>query len=240
MIRPMVLAGLLLAGSIAFGQEVIASWDFSTGKIDSTDGKFKMKFRGNTKIAGTEGKQCLEVGINDKDKPEGIISVQKYPELTPKGAFRLEIKARLRKPTVKKKFIILWDNNYVLDASWGPHKTNPNSKKGLSVFLFKCKDGKFRPQASFGFAESLDPVYGTPAELAEEQDFTLAVEYDGIKKVSFFMNGKLNRETAVKTGGPLAEAFYQLVIGDRYGSGHSRFDGQILEVKLTKLPSPAK
>ena len=111
MIRQMVLGGLLLAGSMAFGQEVIASWDFSTGKIDSTDGKFKMKFRGNTKIAGTEGKQFLEVGINDKDKPEGIISVQKYSELTPKGAFRLEIKARLRKPTVKKKFIILWDNN---------------------------------------------------------------------------------------------------------------------------------
>lgn len=240
MIRQMVLAGALLAGSMAFGQEVIAHWDFSKGKIDSVDGKFKMQTRGNTKIAGPEGKKYLEVGINNKNTPEGIVAVEKYPELTPKGAFRLEIKARLREQTVKSPNLILWDNNYILNATWGRHKTNPDSKKGLIVYLWRVKDGKFRPYASFGFAESLDSVCGTAVELEEDKDFTLGLEYDGVKKVSFFLDGKLNRTTEVKKGGPLVKAIYPLTIGDRFGSSFGRFDGQILEVKLTALPTPKK
>ena len=37
MIKQIVMTGLLFAGGIAFGQEVVAHWDFSKGKIDSTD-----------------------------------------------------------------------------------------------------------------------------------------------------------------------------------------------------------
>lgn len=240
MIRQLAMAGMLLAGGMAFGDEIIAHWDFSKGKTDSVDGKFKMHCRGNTRIEGPAGKQYLEVGITGKDTPEGITSVKKYPELTPKSAFRLEITARLREQTTKNAGMVLWDNNYVMNASWGKHKDNPDSKKGLIVYLLRRKDGKFRPFASFGFAESLDSVWGDPVELEEDKDFTLALEYDGIKKVSFFLNGKLNRKTAVKKGGPLAPAVYPLIIGDRLGSIYSRFDGQILEVKLTALPIPEK
>ena len=240
MIRQIVMAGMLLGGGMTFGQEVIAHWDFSKGKIDSVDGKFKMHTRGNTRIAGPEGKQYLDVGINNKNKPEGIIAVEKYPELTPQGAFRLEIKARLREQTAKGAYMVLWDNNYILNATWGRHKTNPDSKKGLIVYLSRNKEGKFRPCASFGFAESLDAVYGNPVELEEDKDFTLGLEYDGVKKVSFFLDGKLNRTTAVKKGGPLVNAVYRLTIGDRFGSSYDRFDGQILEVKLTALPTQEK
>ena len=239
MIRQIALAGMLLAGGILPGQEVIAHWDFTEGKIDSVDGKFKMKCRGTTRIAGPEGKQYLDVGINNEDQPEGIIALKKYPELTPKGAFRLEVKARLRKQTSNKTYLVLWGNNYFLTL-WGPHKTNENAKKGLIVYLTREKNGKLRPYASFGFGKSLDMVWGNPVELAEEQDFTLALEYDGVRKFSFYLNGKLNRAAAVKTGGPLVEAVYPLVIGDRFNSGFNRFDGQILEVKLTALPPPEK
>ena len=235
MIKQIVMTGLLFAGGIAFGQEVVAHWDFSKGKIDSTDGKFKMRFRGNTRIAGPEGQQYLDVGITNKDRPEGIISVKKYPELTPEGAFRLEIKARLREQTCKSSHMVLWDNNYIIEL-WGPHKNDVNAKKGLIIYLIRSKGGKLRPQASFGFGESLDSVYGNLIKLEEGQDFTLALEYDGVKKVSFFLNGKLNRTTAVKKGGSLAKAVYPLVIGDRYSSRYNRFDGHILEVKLTALP----
>lgn len=235
MIRQIALAGMLLSGSMVFGQEVIAHWDFSKGKIDSVDGKFKMRCRGNTRIAGTEGKQYLDVGITNKDRPEGIISVKKYPELSPKGAFRLEIKARLREQTGTKP-LVLWDTHYYLN----PKNIEPNKKKGLTFYLVRSKDGKLRPYAAFGFADSLDVVYGNLIEPEEDKDFTLALEYDGVRKVSFFLDGKLNRTTEVKKGGPLAEAVYPLVIGDRYNSSFNRFDGQIVEVKLTALPSPAK
>ena len=239
MIRQIVLAGMLLGGSMVFGQEIIAHWDFTKGKIDSVDGKFKMRCRGNTRIAGPEGEQYLDVGITSKDTPEGIISVKKYPELTPQGAFRLEIKARLREPTSKKTYMMLWDNNRTISI-YGPHKTNPNSKKGLAVYLIRGKEGKIYPQAGFGFEKTLDNAYGMPMEIEENKDFTFTIEYDGIKKVSFFLNGKLNRNALLKNGGSLVEAVNPLVIGDRNISGYCRFDGQILEVKLTALPSPAK
>ena len=240
MIRTLIAAGLLAAAGMVSAQEEIARWDFSQGKIDSVDGKFKMRFRGNTKIAGEEGKQYLDVGLTNKDKPEGIVTVKKYPELTPKGAFRLEVKARLREQSSNKTEMAIWDNNYVMDASWGKHKTNPDSKKGFAFQLLRRKDGKFICAGRFGFEKSLEAAYSKTMTLNEDEDFTLAIEYDGVKTVSFYLNGKLNQKTTLKTGGPLTEAVYPLTIGDRHSSIHQRFDGQILEVKLTALPPKTK
>ena len=83
MIRQLAMAGMLLAGGMAFGDEIIAHWDFSKGKTDSVDGKFKMHCRGNTRIEGPAGKQYLEVGITGKDTPEGITSVKKISGTDP-------------------------------------------------------------------------------------------------------------------------------------------------------------
>ena len=232
MIKPMILAWILLTVGMAFGEETIAHWDFSKGTIDSVDGKIEMHFRGHTRLEGSEGKQYLNVGINNKDRPEGIIAKEKYPQLTPKGAFRLEFRARLREQTGITP-LVLWDTHYHLN----PKNTDQDKNKGLCFYLVRNKDGRFRPQAAFGFATSLEMAYGELVELEEHQDFTIALEYDGEKKVSFTLNGKLNRLVTLKNGGSLAEAVYPLVIGDRFGSGYNRFDGQILEVKLTALSS---
>ncbi|MBQ6599283.1 MAG: hypothetical protein IJH79_17165 [Lentisphaeria bacterium] len=172
--KQFIFAGILLFSIAIFGQEVIAHWDFSKGKIDSADGKFKMNFRGNTKIAGPEGKQYLDVWITSKETPEGIISQKNYPELTPDGAFRLEIKARLREQTGTKPYLILWDTHY----SMNPKSSDPKRKKGLIFYLARSKDGKLRPAAAFGFGDSLDFVYGNTVELEEDKDFILAIEYD--------------------------------------------------------------
>ena len=230
MIKPMVLAGILLVVGMALGEETIAHWDFSRGTIDSVDGKIKMHFRGHTRLEGSEGKQFLNVGINNKDRPEGIIAKEKYPQLTPKGAFRLEIKARLRAQTGTTP-LVLWDTHYHLN----PKNPEQDKNKGFCFYLVRNKDGRFRPQAAFGFATSLDMAYGELVELEENQNFTIALEYDGEKTVSFILNGELNRLATLKNGGSLAEAVYPLVIGDRYGSSYNRFDGQILEVKLAAL-----
>ena len=67
MIRTFIAVSLLAAAGMVSAQEEIARWDFTKGKIDSVDGKFKTRLRGNTKIAGEEGKQYLkEVFIHAK------------------------------------------------------------------------------------------------------------------------------------------------------------------------------
>ena len=237
MIRTLTAVCLLTAASMLSAQEVIARWDFTQGKIDSVDGKFKTKFRGSTKISGEEGKQYLDVGMANNDKPEGIMTVKKYPELTPKGAFRLEVKARLREQTTTKPEMVLWDNNYIMNANWGKHKDNPDSKKGFALQMIRRKDGKFYFAGRFGFAESLEAAYSKAMTLNEGEDFTVAVEYDGVKAVNFSLNGELINTAELKAGGgALAEAVHPLCIGDRYGSLQQRFDGQIMEVTLTALP----
>ena len=240
MIRTLAAVCLLAAAGMLSAQEEIARWDFAQGKIDSVDGKFKTRLRGTTKISGEAGKQYLDVGLSNNDKPEGITTVKKYPELTPKGAFTLEVKARLREQTTTQREMVLWDNNYIMDANWGRHKDNPDSKKGFALQLIRRQDGTFIAAGRFGFTESLEVAWSKAMTLNEGEDFTLTMEYDGIKTVKFYLNGELNQTTQLKTGGSLTEAVYPLCIGDRVSSMQQRFDGQILEVKLTKPASSEK
>lgn len=237
MIRQITLSVLLLCSTMAWGENVIARWDFTTGKIDSVDGRFKTRLRGHTSLTGEKKKQYLYVGINLHDRPEGIITVKNYPRLTPQGAFRLEFKAQVREPTGKHTRLILWDSNYYMN----PYQSREDFKKGFVLFLQRDKKTDlFRPQAFFGFGKTLDSAAGNYFKLEERRDFTLTMEYDGIRNVSFFLNGKLNRKVALKNGGTLAPSVYPLVIGDRYSGTHSRFDGLIREVTLTALPPSGK
>ena len=60
MIKTFIAVSLLAAAGMVSAQEEIARWDFTKGKIDSVDGKFKTRLRGNTKIAGEEGNKCFD------------------------------------------------------------------------------------------------------------------------------------------------------------------------------------
>jgi len=231
--KQILFVAVFSVSAAIFGQETIAHWDFSKGSIDSVDGKYKAAVRGTTKLIGEEGKKVLNIGMTEKG--EGIRLAKKYPELTPKGAFRIEAKVALREQTSKRSTLIIWDNNYIMDASWGKHKTNPDSKKGFCLYIARGKKGELRPNVILGRAENYESVYGNLITVEEDVPFTIAFEYDGNKEFSFFFNGKLNRKGKTKFSGSLATAFYDTVIGDRVGSTFNRFDGTIYEVKLIDL-----
>lgn len=108
------------------------------------DGRFKTRLRRHTSLTGEKKKQYLYVGINLHDRPEGIITVKKYPQLTPQGAFRLEFKAQVREPTGRHTRLILWDSNYNMN----PYQSREDFKKGLVVFLQRDKKNKSLPPTS--------------------------------------------------------------------------------------------
>lgn len=233
MIREMVMAGMLLCGGMAFGEEIIAHWDFSGGSVSSTDGRFKGVLRGTTKLEGEPGHQVLKVGMSDKG--EGLLLSRIYPELTPPGAFRIEAKVTLRSQTARQPILMIWDSNYFLDPGWKKYKDDPEAKKGLAFYISRNDEALLRPIAVLGHGNGLEVVSGAPLTVEEEVPFTISFEYDGVKEVSFFLNGEVNRKTGTKFEGALTPARYPAVIGDRVKSRFCRFDGTIAEVRLIDL-----
>ena len=109
-------AALLLSGGV-LSAAVIAEWDFTKG-LKSSDGKFELKIRDGKFAQQTpEGLVCIDPG---KDVNAGVTAVKRYAELTPAGAFELEMtfKPDFSKffPNTKRKEAVLFDSKYYFNT----------------------------------------------------------------------------------------------------------------------------
>lgn len=228
------MTGLLLVSVAMTASDVIVQWDFTTGKTASTDGNFKGHLRGATRISkDAKNKSMLTIGLGNKG--EGIIFSARERDLLDsklKGGFRVDALVQVREQTTKGNSMVLFDCNYIMN----PRITRVNATGGFVMMLHRTRDEKLRPAAMFGHGNCLDTAYGSVFEIPEYTNFTYSMEYDGVKTVRFYINGKLNRETKVKVGGPLGKLYYGPSLGDRIGSGYNRFDGSILKLTIKKLP----
>lgn len=230
MFKSIACALLCLALGVAFADEIIAEWDFTKGEINSVDGKFQFKPRGFTKIEEGENGKCLKLGLSPKTKPEGIQSVKKYPELTPKGAFRLEFTFTLGERSSDNPNMCLWDNKYLMANN---KKGVPEANGGMIVLLYDKHDSNYVPYVCIGNGDETITLWGAQARIEEGKVSTLAFEYDGKSKYTIELDGKVNKSLAYKKVlGPLGESAYPLVIGDRYNATFCHLDGTIQNVKL--------
>ena len=69
----------LLIFAVSGGEKIVARWDFTTGKTESSIGSFPLKLRGKTQI----GKKGLTTGDSPDSKPEGAVTLKVHPELSP-------------------------------------------------------------------------------------------------------------------------------------------------------------
>lgn len=228
------MTGLLLASFAMTAGDVIAQWDFTTGKTSSVDGKFKGHLRGVTRITkDAQNTSMLTIGMGNRG--EGIFFDDKERALFNsrlKGGFRIDALIQVRERTTKGYSMVVFDCNYVMN----PKLKRAETLGGFVMLLLRGKDNKLRPKGWFGHGDSLDSAYGNLFEMDEYTNFTYSMEYDGVKTVRFYINGKLNRETKIKVGGPLGKLYYGPSLGDRIGSGYNRFDGSILKLTIKKLP----
>ena len=221
---------LCLALCFVFADEIIAEWDFTKGEINSVDGKFQFKPRGFTKIEEGENGKSLKLGLSPKTKPEGIQSVKKYPELTPKGAFRLEFTFSLGERSSDNPNMCLWDNKYLMVNN---KKGVPEENGGLMILLYDKHDNNYVPYVCLGNGEETFTLWGAMANIPEGKVCSLAFEYDGKSKYTIEVDGKVNKSLEYKKVlGSLGDAAYPLVIGDRYNSTFCHLDGTIQTVKL--------
>lgn len=232
----------------AASPELISEWDFTSGEINSKDGSFKAQMRGTTIIDNDEKSgKFLKIGMQPQNKAEGIVMLKEYPELSPRGAFKLEAEIRMRDRSGSQTALFIWDNKY------GMHTTN--LVRGFSFYLQRKGDkgNYFLPEVWLGMGQSQLCFAGTLIELATDKKYTVAFEYDGRDKVDFYLDGKLLRSVkgtyfnivdakgeinkGVPQTGDIAPANFPAAIGDRYNETFSHFDGDIFKVRLWKIPT---
>ena len=231
------IAAALLITAQALPAAVIAEWDFTKG-LKSADGKFELKARNSQFVQQTgEG---MVFTAPDKDIDAGLTAVKRYAELTPAGAFELEMTFKVDfskfSPNTKRKEAVIFDSKYYFN-------TKPGSKPAMnSGFMLRLRVGKgtLVPVALFGYGDHTTMVSGKAFKNSDSKFHTLRMSYDPAGFVSFQWNDEAKQTLEIE-GGKLAPAVRAAVIGDRISSTRSPFAGVISKVVLrTAEPVKAK
>lgn len=191
MLTKWILELLFFSFVFAGAEGLVAHWDFTTGNINSTDGKFEAHARGFTAIAenDSDGK-FLRVGLSSKEKPEGIILRQKYSELSPSEGFRIEARIRLREQTSTQLNLVIWDSKYIF---YYPKNDSPQYHHGFVFFLQRKDANQFQPIAWIGHGNQSSAFSGTPVTLQERNIYKVAFAYDGVNQGTFMIDHRFSR-----------------------------------------------
>ena len=215
------------------GESLLAEWDFSV-KTDATlDGKITDGFvRGKTVVEG--GWLVIPNGTGNME-PQGFqVSKSVHPELAPQSGFRVEAVAKLREGEFDATPQTLFDAKYYLDL--GPQSREP-AFHGFLFALVRGTSGNARLRFFLGFKNDSVMVESKFFEPKPGQEQTFAVSYDGARTVTFWVDGQPLGSHAVKPGGSIEPAVFPAVIGDRHGSNHNPWRGEIRKVRLVTFPA---
>ena len=202
-------------------------WDFSKGIKPNAPLEFSL----SPQATAEEGFLYIKDPI-DRTNRGGLTAAQRYPELTPKGAFRMTFVFSLGKARSSQYFLMLWDSK-------GDYFDKKNGKaidnSGFTIAIFRPGNSKtMAVHAWLGFGSRTAAIQGKRVPFAEEKKYTLDVDYDGSGKYAFYLDGTQIGNGTIPGGGAIAPAFYKPVIGNRAVGSFFPFDGKIYSVKMVK------
>ncbi len=157
------------------------------------------------------------------DDSRHAVAVPNAPDLSPQGAFTLELWVRPSEALADYGVARLIDKKYVAhrDYQWALDPPNKQGKRQLRLAL--------------GFGDDSETWWST-----ERASFSagiwchLAVTYDGAGTVQFLQDGR-TLGGSTKTGrGSVFPGSHILSLGDRVGSYYSGFPGDLDEIRITK------
>ncbi len=214
---------------------VIALWHFDAGEetADASGHGHRLKLRGRSRFV-SQGKfgGCLESfpANKDNDKAQGA-EVKNAPDLTPAGAFTLELWMRPKPELAQQSTAFLLDKKYYYYPSG-----LPKANHDYCLYLRRVdREGRqWRVVAYLGYGQDSAEYVSNIVELEPNRWYHVAFSYDGAGIGRFFLNGECVGRTEQKGRGAVSPGHYNLVIGDRYGSIHTGFAGYIDEVRISK------
>jgi len=221
----------LYAGAEATGENVIALWQFAPGAEaeDTSGGGHKLTLRGKSRFVpnGLFG-ACLEsFNAGRADKPNGAFAANR-PELTPPGAFTLEMWIKPKPKLAKIK------TSHLLDKQYHRYKDKPGGNRDYCLCLKLRSGDTYRLYAYLGYGGDSERYTSNDVTLRAGTWYHVAFSYDGAGTGRFFLNGKAVGKTRHEGRGAVAAGKHPLVIGDRVGSTHSGFPGFIDQVRISK------
>ncbi len=244
--RSLVLASAILLSQFAlavpnapYSEEaagdpsVLALWPFApeTPESDLSSYGHHLQLRGaDTRwVADGRFQGALEI-VREKepgdDRAQGAF-LPHTPELSPPGAFTLELWAQMTQTPAARSVLV--DKKYFFGTSERP---GANSDYQLQLIRIGQSD-RYTLEAQLGF--------GNESEIVRSQEFPLRVgewnhfafSYSGDGLCRFYFNGEPVGEKKLEGRAGLHPGTRGVVIGDRAGDRHARFVGKISEVRLS-------
>lgn len=209
-------------GPDATGPHVLGYWKFQpNAETQDSSGKGNELTLSGAQPA-TQGKidGALE-SFSDKpgeDKRHAATAASK-PELSPKGAFTIELWIKPKPDIVATLQPVLIDKKYVAQTDYQLRLSSAD------------KAGNRRLILSLGFGDASETMTSESFRPGEEWQH-LAFTYDGAGEVRFFRNGAPVGVARKPGRGPIAAGKHPLSIGDRGGSTYAGFPGLIDEVRI--------
>lgn len=211
------------AGDDATGEHVVALWQFNQPDpaADLSGNGHDLTLRGAEFVDGGRFGGALRSyrGWPKVDDPHQA-RAQPSPDLTPTGAFTVEMWLQPADDLAEYPDAFLLDNRYV-------------DELGMQLILTReVSPNVRRLRMNLGFGEDTETwtsdAFGVEPDLWRHIAFT----YDGAGTGTFYVDGSvMGRE--MKTGlGSVATARHVLVIGDRVGSYYHGFPGLIDQVRI--------
>ena len=211
-------------GTDATGDHVVGLWSFDAGaELADSSGKGHDLTLNGAKVVG-EGRfgGCLESwrGWPDEDKAHQA-RTKAAPELTPKGAFTVEmwIKPKPELEGYPESFLL--DNRYV-------------DESGMQLILGRDSGAGRRLRMLLGTAGEHPSWTSSQYVFAPGTWYHIAFTYDGKGSGRFYVNGTAQGGEDRPEYGMVAPGAKQLTIGDRVGSLYHGFPGYIDQVRLCK------
>ena len=227
---------LFAASAVSVSAAVIAEWDF-TRSLNSADGKFEFKPRVADLVKITPEGAAFSYPVK-ADTDAGIVSVKKYNEMTPAGAFEIAITFKpdleAYHPKTKNKYSVLWDNKYFYN-----HASTKSIHHSGMIVRANISNGSIGTTVYLGLGDHTEMIDGFWIKTDGKTFHTLKVKYDPAGTLTFTWDNKKPVVRQVKKPAPLTMANYNLIIGDRYSSTRSPFKGVISKIVLSSADATA-
>lgn len=223
------------SGDEATNDKVLALLQFSPDgpAVDSSPHGYQLQLRGEDTQFTSEGRFDGALQITNErqlgnDKPQGA-AIKYHPELSPPGAFTLEMWIQPDEQLANQAVAVLLDKKYLYDS-------DPRNGGNCDYMLLLRKaqgQHRYLVEAQLGFGDDSEAVRSTPNLLNPDTWYHLAFTYDGHGACVFYLNGEEigRKELSGREG--LRPGKRGLVIGDRAGDRYARFIGKISEVRIT-------
>jgi hypothetical protein len=223
-------------GDQARGRDVIALWQFlpdaeledssSSGILENEDGSVTYKGSHHLSLRGQRARvsengmfgSCLESFVPEHPSNPGGAYAVNHPELTPEGAFTVELWVRPKSEFFDRVHSHLIDKKYVSDDDY--------------ALVLRRRRGETRIVASLGFGDSSKSYKSQPIKIKKGKWNHITFTYDGSGGGCFYLNQKSIGRTVHEGVGSLSHGKHPLVIGDRRGANYGGFAGFIDQVRI--------